>query len=117
MRFATMLGLAGLAFVAVPALAQNRSVSSRGDGSLSVPNSAAIPLYNVKFSQSGRTLTLVFVGKNPALPITLEGRITGSTSGNDLPVEITGGLRDSETRGSGRIVLSGNSLASIDLRG
>ncbi len=117
MRCTIPLGLAGLSLIAVPALAQNRTVSGRGNGSLNMPNTAAIPLYHVKFDQSGRTLTLVFVGKNAALPFTLEGRVTGNAYGNDLPVEITGGLRDSETRGSGRIVLSGNNLASVNLNG
>ncbi|HET8622778.1 MAG TPA: hypothetical protein VFM14_04395 [Gemmatimonadales bacterium] len=117
MRNVTLLCVAGLAVVAAPALAQNRSISSRGTGSLSVPQTAAIPLYDVKFNQSGRIVTLVLVGKNPALPFTLEGQITGSTTASDLPVQITGGLRDSETRGSGRIVLTGSSVATIDLRG
>ena len=117
MRNVTLLCVAGLALGTAPALAQSRSISSRGTGSLTVPQTAAIPLYDVKFNQSGRIVTLVFVGKNPALPYTLEGQITGSTSSSDLPVQITGGLRDSETRGSGRIVLAGNALATIDLRG
>ena len=117
MRNRIPLGVIGLAVVAAPVLAQSRSISSRGTGSLSVPQTAAIPLYNVRFDQSGRIVTLVMVGKNPALPYTLEAQITGSTSGSDLPVQVTGGLRDSETRGSGRIVLNGNNLASIDLRG
>src|SRR5687768_12263143 len=104
MRPALTLGLAALSAIAAPALAQNRAVSGRGTGSLSVPNAGAIPLYQADFKQSGRTLTLVFVGKNAGLPFTLEGRITGNASGSDLPIEITGGLRDAETRGSGRIV-------------
>jgi hypothetical protein len=117
MRLVLTLGVAALSAVPAPALAQNRTVSARGSGSLSVPNAGAIPLYEADFKQSGRTLTLVFVGKNAALPFTLEGRITGNTSGSDLPIEITGGLRDAETRGSGRVVLSGGGLATVDLKG
>ncbi|HEX2450165.1 MAG TPA: hypothetical protein VHJ69_03445 [Gemmatimonadales bacterium] len=78
MRNLVQLCVAGLAFITAPAFAQNRTVSGRGNGSLSMPQTAAIPLYHVNFNQSGRTLTLVFVGKNPALPITLEGRVTGT---------------------------------------
>ena len=116
MRTAITLGVAGLAFLATPAPAQNRTVSGRGTGSLTVSNSN-VPLYLVNFKQSGRTLTLVFMGKNVVQPFTLEGTITGNASGNVLPVEITGGLREGPTRGSGRVVLSGNSLASVTLNG
>jgi hypothetical protein len=117
MRLAITLGLAGLSLLAAPALAQNRTISSRGSGSLHLPNTPAIPLYQVTFDQSGRTLTLAFMGKGRAVPWTFKGRITGNPSGSDLAVEVTGGLNDIATRGSGRIVLSGSRLASLDLRG
>jgi hypothetical protein len=117
MRSAITLGLAALSFVVTPATAQNRTLSGRGTGSLALPNTGAIPLYQVTFKQAGGNLTLVFVGKNSAMPFTLVGRVTGNSFGSDLPVEVTGGLRDNETRGSGRIVLSGGSLARADIQG
>jgi hypothetical protein len=117
MRTAITLGVAALALLATPVSGQNRTISGRGTGSLTVANTSNIPLYLVNFKQSGRTLTLVFMGKNAVQPFTLEGTITGNASGSVLPVEITGGLREGPTRGSGRIVLSGNSLASVTLNG
>jgi hypothetical protein len=44
MRNVIPVGLAGLALVTAPALAQNRTVSGRGNGSLNMPQTAGIPL-------------------------------------------------------------------------
>jgi hypothetical protein len=117
MRNVVPLAIAGLTVVAGPVFSQDRSISSRGTGSISLPQTAATPLYNVRFNQSGQRVVLVLVGKQTVAPYTIEAQITGSTSANDLPVQVTSGFRDMQTRGSGRIVLAGNSLASIDLRG
>jgi hypothetical protein len=117
MRTVLTLGLAGLSFVATPMLAQSRAFSGRGTGSITLPSASAVPLYHFNFKQADRTVTLVFAGKNPAVPYTFEGRITSSSSSSDLRIELTGGLRDRNTRGTGRIRLSGLQLEAVDLDG
>lgn len=117
MRFAIALGVAGLAILSADLPAQDRTLSGRGRGSLQLPNGSSIELYQLNFSQSGRAVTFAFLGRNTAIPYTLEGQVTGNTAITTLTVEITGGLRDRATRGTARVVFSGADIGSVSADG
>ena len=74
MRSAITLGLAGLSVLAAPVtrpephrLRPWQRVAHRAEH-------GPIPLYHVTFNQSGRTLTLVFMGKNADAAIHTRGK-------------------------------------------
>jgi hypothetical protein len=117
MRFAIALGVAGLALVSPALSAQDRTLSGRGSGSLQLPDGRSIELYQLNFSQSGQAVTFAFLGRNTALPYTLEGQVTGNTAITTLTVELTGGLRDRATRGTARVVFSGADIGSVSADG
>ncbi|MGH7516962.1 MAG: hypothetical protein ACREOC_05765 [Gemmatimonadales bacterium] len=101
---------------AAPISAQNRSIDTDGTGSLTLPNSGFVRLGRGTFQQSGEAVTLNFYGTNIALPLIFEGRARTGSSG-ELSIEITGGLREATTQGTGTLALTGNELGRVQLRG
>lgn len=99
-----------------PVDAQNRSIDTEGSGSLSLPSSGFVRLGRGTLQQSGEAVTLTFYGTNVALPLIFEGRARTGSSG-ELSIEITGGLREAETRGSGTVAFTGSELGRVNLRG
>jgi hypothetical protein len=117
MRFAIALAVGGLVVVSPPLPAQDRTLSGRGSGSLQLPDGRSVELYQLNFSQSGQAVTFAFLGRNTALPYTLEGQVTGNPAITTLTIELTGGLRDRATRGTARVVFSGADIGSVSADG
>ncbi|MGH7631372.1 MAG: hypothetical protein ACREOF_18710 [Gemmatimonadales bacterium] len=99
-----------------PVDAQNRSIDTEGSGSLSLPSSGFVRLGRGTLQQSGEAVTLTFYGTNIALPLIFEGRARTGSSG-ELSIEITGGLREPATRGTGTVAFIGSELGRVQLRG